>query len=362
MGVTLLALLLVPIAIAGGAFLLNHWSVSWKEFLLQVGVSLAVALLGWQVAKCAALSDVEHLNGRITNKTEGTQHCCHCTTVCTGRDKNGNCTSSYESCSHVWDHHWEIQTSVGEIQVQNCSGSSTPPKAWSEARVGDPAVVEHRYTNYLKADPDSLIVHSEHGPYLDRIPEYPKVFDYYRVNPVISDGVAIPAKWQEVFREMNADLGPSEQVDVTVLLTSITDPTYAQAVEAKWLYGPKNSLTIVLGVEADEIRWARVVTISRVEPLKVYLREALQGRKLQDPEVPDLIAQGVAKKFNRTPMSEFSYLARTATPTGWWLFGLYLVNIVVAILLTAIIHHRNSKSMGWRRAAPFRARSRNRYR
>lgn len=337
----LFVLLLIPVLVLGAAFLILKGSITGKEFALAIGVSLITLLIGWQLAKWGALRSDEHLNGRITKKVDGTQHCCHCHDVCDARDKDGKCTSSHEVCSHSIDYNWSLETSVGEIDIEDCSGSDDPPSIWRNASVGDPVSVNHGYDNYLLADPDSLFVHETMGKFTGAIPSYPEVYNKFKVDHAISQGVSVPIGWQEELREINADLGAPNQVDVAVLLTNIADPTYAQAVEAQWLYGPKNSITIVMGVAGNDIAWVRVITFSRVELLKVRLRDQLQQMKLNDPNVMKVIRREIQNGFHRTAMADFEYLARTAKPKGWWLFGLYLFEIAVSIGLVYWTHTKD---------------------
>jgi hypothetical protein len=196
--------------------------------------------------------------------------------------------------------------------------------------------VNHSYTNYLLADPDSLWVHGEMARFSASIPEYPQVHNHYQLNHIV--GLSAPPSLVTAMREMNADLGATNQVDVTLVLTGEADPTFAQALEAKWLYGPKNSISIVMGVQGDTIRWVRVVTFSKVEKLKVRLRDQLQGLSLSDSQVPDLIRSEIQKGFKRTRMADFEYLASTATPEGWILALLFVFEVLVSIGLTYWVH------------------------
>lgn len=325
-------MLLIPVAIAALAAWKLPETITWKEFLLQLAAQTLLIVAGYYIAKYQSLSSVEHLNGRITNKTHGPQGCCHCRTVCDARDKKGNCTSSHEVCSHIVDYRWDLVTSVGSINIDKCEPSaSNVPTAWAQARVGESATVESSYQNYLKGDDQSLLVHKELSQF--QVPSFPEVYGFYKVNPVMGPA---PADWQDAFRDINADLGASKQVDVTMLVTTVQDPTYAQAVESKWLYGPKNSLNIVIGVLDGSITWARVVTISKVEDLKIYLRDELQGKKLTD-DIPGIVRAAVKERFHRTAMAEYEYLARNAVPSTRWLIGLYILGILVAVGLAYLM-------------------------
>lgn len=332
-------ILLVPVLISGVAFLVLKATISWKEFLLMLGLGVGMTLIGWQIAKWGSLRSNEHLNGRVTHKEDGTQHCCHCRDVCDAHDKKGNCTSSHEDCDHITDYYWTLNTTVGDVSIENCSGSNDPPSIWVNAKIGEPASVDHGYNNYLLADPDSLWVHAHMDRFEAGIPDYPQISRKYQVNHVV--GLSAPASLISAMSEMNADLGASNQVDITIALTAERDPSFAQALEAKWLYGPKNSLNIVMGIQGDTISWVRVVTFSKVEMLKVRLRDQLQGLALNDPKVPAIIRNEIGGGFKRTHMADFEYLASTASPTGWILALLYVFEILLCAGLTFWMHRKD---------------------
>jgi hypothetical protein len=330
-----LLMLLIPFAISGVAFLVFKATITWKEFLLLLGLSVVLMGVGWQVAKWGSLRGTENLNGRITRKIADTQKCCHCRDVCDRRDKKGNCTSSHEDCDHIHDYYWDLETSVGKIGIEDCSGSDSPPDVWTNARVGEPATVEHGYTNYLLADKDSLYEHAPVARYDASIPDYPRVHTHYKADHVV--GLSAPPSLAQEMREINADLGSTNQVDVTLILTGEQNPEYAQALEAKWLYGPKNSLNIVMGLQGDTIQWVRVITFSKVEMLKVRLRDQLQGLSINDPKVPQIIRTEVSG-FKRTAMADFEYLASTASPEGWVLALLFVFEVLACAGLTYWMH------------------------
>lgn len=263
--------------------------------------------------------------------------CCHCHDVCVSRDKKNKCTSTRKVCNHTQDYYSALETTVGRVSIENCSAKSTPPIEWLEAKVGDPVTVEESYQNYLKGDSESLLTH--HVQVRDRMPKFPEVYEYYKVDHVIGD-VPSPENWQGFFRELNADLGAILQIDVNVVLTSNPDPYYAQEIEAAWLYGPKNSFNIVMGVRDGTIGWVRFSTLSRVEALKVRLRDSLQGKKIDDPEVLEIIKSEIRTNFKRTPMAEFQYLADGVVPSGWILAVLYLVVVLVSVLSTLYIRSK----------------------
>lgn len=309
--VALFGLLILPLIIAAVAIWRFPGTITWKEFTLQVVLQSAIITGGFYIARYSSLQSTEHLHGRVILKEHDSESCCHCRQVCNGyeevctgtgdnRSCSSQCTGYHEECDHFRDYYWSLKTTLGDVTIEDCEPDEDDiPVLWAQAYVGEPVAMDHNYTNYLLADHESLMVHKELEHFGKNIPEYPEVYDIYKINPVLGPA---PAEWQQAFREINADLGAQKQVEVTVLVTRVQDPTFAQAVEAKWLYGPKNSLTVVMGLQGDTIAWARVVTFSKVEDLKVALRDALQGKTLSD-DIPGLVRQAVASQFHRTAMA-----------------------------------------------------------
>lgn len=341
----LLGLLIIPLLVGGAMFLIYKTTITWKEFLLMEVASIAVLVGGFFFARWGALQDVEHWNGRITKKNHGTMHCCHCRQECCGRDKKGNCNCWREVCAHTHDYYWSLSVSTGDtVVVEDCEPwASSVPKAWTNARIGEPASVAHRFTNYLLADPDSLMHEGAHEEFLNQVPNFPRIHGHYKVNKVIPHGVNLSKQWELGLREMNADLGASKQVDITLLVTKVADPAFAEAVEVKWMYGPKNALIIVAGSpKGKTFEWVRVVSLSRVERLKIELRDKLQGMSLTDPEAGlSMIRKLVSAHFERTPMAEWEYLASSAKPKTWMIILLYILGFVGSVALGFVMHTKD---------------------
>ena len=363
----LVGLLAIPCAIAGIAAYKFKATITLQEFALMLGLACTVAVGGFFLARWGAMQDIEHWNGRITAKDHGSQKCCHCRQVCDtcpSKDSQGRTTTTScncrEVCSHSSDYYWSLEVSTGDdVSIARCeSNPFNVPSAWTKAYVGEPASVPHTYTNYLLADPDSLLMSVADESLLARVPAaIPQVHSFYKVDKVVSDGVRIPPGWQQGLLEMNADLGKGKQVDVILVVTDNPDPTYAQAVEAKWLYGPKNAVIIVVGVPFDSptFEWVRVVSISKVESLKVALRDGLKGKRLDDPEGGvAFIRQAIMSKFERTPLAEWEYLASAATPSTWVLVLLYILVTGGTIGLAVWMHREDVFArFGRRRSSGF---------
>lgn len=342
----LIMLLLVPVVV-GALGLAFRRGITKKEFVLMEVVMAVLIAVGFKVGTWNSMRDVEHWNGRISAKLHGTMGCCHCREECdTCRDSKGQTTSCNcrRVCDHTHDYYWNLGVTTGDtLSARRCEpNSGNVPEVWTRAKIGEPAAVKHSYTNYLLADKQSLLRRGAPEQFMSAVPAFPGVYDLYRVNRVISLGVAVPDGWETGLRELNSDLGGAKQVDVTMIFTSVQDRVFAQAVETKWNYGPKNALIIVAGVKDGTVTWAEVVTISRVEDLKILIRDTLPGAKLAETETTlALLRQAIVKKFNRTPMSEFEYLASSAEPSTGWIIMLYLLAVIFSLVLAHVMDQKD---------------------
>ena len=312
----LLPLLLVPLVIMGGFWVSNRGTFTVMEFFLLEGIMVLLILGGFQAARYGAVHDTELWNGHITKKYEGTEGCCHCRSVCDSTDKDGKCTSSHTECDHVWDSWWSLDVSTGDTIHEGCSGSWSDPTWWTNAYVDEPASVPHGYTNYLLADPESVLLqHADMDGYTGKAPVYPKVYGRYKVTRILPGGTNAPTdEWDTALDEMNDRLGNAKQVNIIVVATRNLSPSYADMIEVEWLYGKKNDVIFVLGApDGDTIEWAKVVTISNVEMLKLTARDEMPGMKLSDVEGTAGYIEGlVESRFERTPMAEYEYLWASA--------------------------------------------------
>jgi hypothetical protein len=329
----LLPLLLVPFGVMLVMRYVNPENTrrfTVKEFvLLEVGMAVLLSL-GFLGAREAGMADHEVWSGRITKKDSGTQHCCHCRTVCDSKDSKGNCKRSHEECSHSRDYWWSLDVSTGdELDVERCSGSSSAPAIWTNAVVGEPAAVEHYFRNYLKADPDSVFL--QDATVTGSAPSYPSVYGLYHINRAMNVGTKMDAAlWSRKLDEILADLGGQKFVNINVIATTNPDPAYAQVVERDWLYGKLNDATFVLGApDGETVAWAAVVTLPTGNSiLRVEGRDELIGSSLTDPDATlAKITKVVTADWKWSGIEDFAYLAWAAQPPTWLLVLLYVVAV-----------------------------------
>lgn len=337
----LLPLLMIPVLVAIGFRAAFGKTLPAKSLVQLEILMLFLVGLGLSITHFYSLRDVEFWNGRVTDKMAGSQKCCHCHTVCdmyqTTENSAGNavgkrCLVSHEECQHFRDYWWKLSFSTGDtLSIASCEPNPHPPAVWESAYVGEPAAIPHSYTNYLLADPDSLLI--QHA--LDvKVPKYPHSYGVYKVKRAIPGNTRMPvAAWNEALDELNAELGARKQVNIIVVATTTPSPTYAEAVERSWLYGKKNDVVFVLGApDGDIVQWARVVTISRVEMLKTYSRDELVGLSLLDLATVAKIGSLVETHFTRTPMANFEYLSSMARPSTGVVVSLYVAGLVLSFV------------------------------
>lgn len=321
-----------------------------KEFVLLEVLMASLLAGGFWMARDAGMADQEIWSGRIVAKDKGTQSCCHCRQVCEtctrtnaqGQSETYSCNCR-EECDHIRDHYWSLDVSTGDtLFVARCSPSSADPDLWTRAYVGEPAVVEHDFRNYLKADPDSVL--RQQAMVAGSGPDYPSVYNVYKIDRVINLGTRMDTRaWNAKLNEVLADLGGRKLVNVNIIATTNPDPAYAQVVERDWLYGKLNDVTFILGApDGVNVMWAAVVTLPTGNAsLRVVGRDALIGSNLADPDATlAKITQVVSAEWRWSGIEDLAYLAWAAKPPLWLHVLLYVLGIAGAAFGSAVmIHH-----------------------
>jgi hypothetical protein len=348
-----LTLLIAPLFIAGISFVFVK-GITWKEFLLQLGASVLVAAMSALIVGYSATADTEILNGSVTAKEQKRVSCshsyrCNCRMVqhCTGSGKNRTCSYSEEcdTCyEHAYDWDWDVYTTLGTYTIDRIDrrGSGEPPR-WTTVQMGEPVSRSHGYTNYIKASPDTLFRH--HGltkQYASSLPKHPEVFDYYRMNRLVTAGIDLPAAnaWNDALAKVSADIGKPKQANPLVVIVKNQPHEYFGALEQAWLGGKKNEVVLVVSVDdALTPQWTDVMAWSEDGMLRVKLRDAvMELPRLAPNEVAEAMRSNVTAHYRRKPMASFAYLESAIVPTTTeWIVSL-LIGALVAIGLSWLFH------------------------
>lgn len=349
---TLFLLLLVPVLIGLGGLLLGRGRITIKEFAVQEAVIAVVIVTGYLIALSGRSSDVEHWNGRIAKKWTASGSCCHsyscnCTTTCSGSGKDRSCSTHCQTCYEHWHDQEFYATTTNQETVfsETCvRPHRAPPERWQSIVEGEPTTVDHPFTNYVQANPDTIMRRTGAADrWKGHLPAYPAVYDYYRSDQAIAVGIAVPrlARLNESLATLNADLGRKKQVNVILVVAAAGDPSYAEAIREAWLGGKKNDLIVVIGTSSfPAITWVSVVSWSEQEEMKLAIRDRIVGLGSFDGDsVVSIVRDEAAAKFKRKRWADFDYLKATVEPTPGVQRALFIVGLLLSLGL-AILFYR----------------------
>lgn len=350
----ILGLLLIPTIIALAVMVIFKQTVTLKEFLIQETALIFLICVGYAIGCSGQTSDTELLNGTVKVKDTGTTGCCHsypcnCRQICSGSGKNQSCSTVCDTCYwHSYDKYWTAEASTGHVIYHSpCnSPNTTTPERWAQIIVGEPTAVESSYTNYIKASPDSVLrVQGLKEKYINHIPKYPSVYDYYRADRFIVRNVNIPNLKQLNHRlsEINGNLGSSRQVNIIVVVVSVENQEYLQGLREAWLGGKKNDLIVVVGVaKYPDISWAGVLSWTSKEDIKISIRDRILDTKQFDGmKILNIIEEETRAKFVRRPMADFEYLSSSITPPTWVIWFLFVLGILISGGLSVFFHYHD---------------------
>lgn len=341
-----LLLMIAPVLIALLTLLLFMKRILWWEVALQVGVVGLVLGIALAIAYEAPTADTEVWNGQVTAKQRNEVSCRHsyqCNCVCVARDKNGSCTSEVcQTCyEHSYDVDWDIYASTKEsVSIDTADRQGLmEPKRWDDAFIGEPWESQHSYTNYIKANPDSVLLGTKGDikRWGKLIPKYPAgIYNIYYNDPVINMGVPNVdlATWNWLIRDINKVLGPKKQVHIIVILVPTNDRSYMYALKDAWVGGKKNDVDIVIGSpDGDKIEFADVMSWSTNHALQVELRDDIQGEGslLNKDHIVRDIGTRVDADFVRMHMKSMQWLMRSYQPSSNCIFWLFIVGVILSL-------------------------------
>lgn len=317
-----------------------------NKALLVGGASF---VFGLSIALCILYSnllDINILNGEVLSKMMVRVPCqhsylCHC--------NKKTCQTCYE---HVYDQDWNVITSVGTLTIDSVDeqGLLEPPR-WSIIKIHDPVSATQIVTNYVLGSPTSIFnlkrLEDDNKLYGNYLPNYPRVYDYYRLNHAINMGVHGFKEFDE-YNNRIADalrvIGPKKQANIILVFVPLSDPEYASALERHWLGGKKNDIIIVVGVQQyPKISFANSFTFAKSfnnELLVEKLHEDIEGigdiSKIDN--VMSVVNNDVEMYFNRQQMSKFEYLKNDLTLTGTQItIGVVIYAIMMALLILLLV-------------------------
>lgn len=343
---------MVPVLVALGCFLTSR-EITWKEFLVQIVVQLAIAGIAAGIVSCANTHDTEVWNGSVVSKKKVWVSCshsyqCNCRETCTGSGSNRSCSTTCDTCyEHSNDWDWDVYTSNSEtitINRVDRQGNHEPAR-WAAVALGEPTAVEHSYVNYVKGAPGTLF--KRQGAiekYASTIPKYPdRIYDYYKLDRLVTVGLSVPnaREWNIALEKLNAEIGSPRQVNIIVVLVNEEHREWYYALEEAWIGAKKNDVVLVVGVRADMmVMWSEVMTWTTDKTFVVKLRDDMFT--ISNPLTPEVMTQklrsNIVAYHKRKPMKDFEYLSSSIVPsTTQWVVTL-IIGLLTSIGLSWLFH------------------------
>lgn len=270
-------------------------------------VAFFTGIAGIFIAKHSLMADTELWGGVVTTKDYSTSICNHTRTVCSGSGKSKTCTTVRD---HTRDYYFWIKTDQAGDWTAEC-GDCSPPSWWENTTIGDHVAIPHSYQNYLLADENSLARPPKPvGVSGHNIPRKSLVRTHNEIHgdPVISDGVDYSEELVTAVKAWNSINGAKKQAYITLVLTTNSNPEYANLLAHTWYLGPKNGLTFVMSLNEGIIQWARLVSFSEDTSLHRWTADELTGYPLESAW--ELISEAVLQEHTRTPMKNYEYLKK----------------------------------------------------
>lgn len=350
----MIELLFITLALAGlpfvGKLLFPH-EISWAEVALNLVVVTVLVSVAYQTSKYAQARDVEVWNGQVLSKAKVKVSCSHsyscppCTESCSGSGSSRSCIKTCSTCyDHPYDFDWVLNTSIGKKHINRVDrqGVTEPPR-FTVAQIGDPVAQTHSYINLIKAAPESLFNTVAEKSIREKFPHanlpYPsKVYDYHYIDRVLTAGFELFEKgqWNRHLAQSLRELGPTNEVNLVLVMTSDKDPQFAHALRSFWLGGKKNDVVVVLGVDQfPAISWVQVFSWSKEEVFKVQLRDALLELKTASPEaVFATTSHHIAQGFKRRDLKDFDYLKGEIDAPLWLILTLLALGSILSLGLS----------------------------
>lgn len=349
-----LLLMMVPCLISVLALIFFKRDDSYGDLAIQLGVVAAVMAIGLGIAYWSRTDDVEIWDGSVSGKARVEVSCEHsyeCNCYYT-TDSKGNSTRHCSTCyEHLYDVDWDVYSDIGKtvsIARIDRQGVDMPPR-WGAVYKGEPFAFQHHYTNYIKANPESVLLGQKGDlkKFGRLIPEYPRVYDYYKVNHIINMGVpnVDVGTWNWLLSQADKTLGPYKQLNLIVVLVPTDDQSYVYAFKDVWLGGKKNDAIILIGsTDGHTIAWTDVVSWTTNKGYIIDLRDAILkiGTLDKRDDIVNTISQKSSTEFVRMHMKNYKWLTRNFQPSGTALIILFILGTIFSLgtAILSITYHK----------------------
>jgi hypothetical protein len=197
-----------------------------------------------------------------------------------------------------------------------------------------PRTATHNYENRVKCSKSVFnFAEVDSGDIVDyKLFNYPPAVEF-NYNPIL--GFYDP-KASLKLQRYNAQIGSWKQVHMLILVFKDLPVKAAIMQEGYWKGGNKNEFILCMGIKDTSIAWAKVISWTEVDELKVRVEKEVQGMPLNMTKIVDYMAGQVKLQFQRKHFREFSYISVEPTMTAVWVTLIITVLITVGLSIYAV--------------------------
>jgi hypothetical protein len=336
----------------------------WWEYLLVLGIPAVAIIVGKYVSVTSQTMTPEIWNTYLTRATyyEPWNEYIHKTCCETCRDKDGNTHEcNCHDCSYVEYHsaYWEAVDNMGRSTHIGSDYYAYLCGLWKNKSFRDMHRPYHSIDgNAFDTKMDTIFDHtisrtSTHS-YENRVKCSRSVFNFAEVdsedvkayglynyppnvqfnyNPIL--GYYNP-KASLRLRQHNARLGSWKQVHMLILVFKDQPVQAAIMQEGYWKGGNKNEFILCIGIKDTAIQWAKVISWTEVDELKIRVEKEVMFMPLDMIKIVDYMAGQVKAKFVRKKFKDFSYISVEPTMTAVWIILIITILITVGVSIFAI--------------------------
>lgn len=338
-------LLLAPTLVLIFSFIVWHKKYTLAEVAGQFVVQALLIGIVVLATYFSSLMDINMINGEVIKKEMVRVACkhsypCNCVSVSCGKD----CTTTVcQTCYlHAYDQEWRVYSNIGKswnIHTLDAQGLKEPPR-WTAVVIGEPVTTTEPYKNYLKHNPDALMLKKGYASkFKGKLPKYPShIYDYYHCDRVISlDGVpGVDKTWSRLLEQILRQVGPAKQCNIVVVIGKDLPHDFFYALQEEWINGKKNDVIPVISVDENmNIQWVEVMSLAKYSIINVRVRDNLLAlKKLERDTMLQALKDTILQDYIRLPMQEFEYLNASKTLTGAQFLGLSIFSLLLSIGLS----------------------------
>lgn len=339
---------LVPIAFLVPAILKFFFNKEIKpiEWILHTVVSIIIAIAIPFALVHIAGYDTQILNGYVTEKErvynpKEESYSCNPHTV---TDSKGHSSTSYDTCYRTipeWDY--VVRSNVGSIKIarMDIHGKRTPER-FVQVVIGEPFAKESTFLNYLKLSETTVFKEmvDENNIYNDKIPEYPEVDDYYKINRVINfENTISMNNLNNKLNEYLKENGSTYQMNViSIFVGEDVTEDFFYALRAKWIGGKKNDIVTIVQMDNNgSVGWTKVMSRADTEVFNKSLEMDLQKEKvLSDDKYLSILDENLKTRYKRLDFEkEYSFLESDFNPS-WLQIGCCILSLIFGSILVML--------------------------